>query len=120
MTKVLRIVVADDEPEIRDYFRRILPRFGHEVVGIAANGRELVDLCQREEPDLVITDIMMSELCGLEAVAEIRKTQRVPVIVVSSKDKPKNDSWGCVDEFLVKPIRSSDLQAAIQRVLSAV
>jgi len=119
MTKVLRIVVADDEPEIRDYFRRILPRFGYEVVGIAENGRELVDLCQQKRPDLVITDILMSELSGLDAIAEIRKTQHVPVIVVSSKDKPKSDSCGCVDEFLVKPIRSSDLQAAIARVQSA-
>lgn len=119
MTQVLRIVVADDEPEIRDYFRRILPRFGHDVVGIAENGRELVALCQREQPDLVITDIMMPQLSGLEAIAEIRKTRPIPVIVVSSTDKPNNDSCGSVEEFLVKPIRSGDLRAAIARVLSA-
>ncbi|QDV68793.1 putative transcriptional regulatory protein pdtaR [Rosistilla carotiformis] len=120
MTKVLRIVVADDEPEIRDYFRRILPRFGHEVVGIAENGRDLVDLCQRNQPDLVITDLMMPAISGLEAIAVIQTTLHIPIIVVSSSDKPDDTIGTKIAEFLVKPIRSGDLRAAIERALSAV
>lgn len=46
MTKALRIVVADDEPVMLDYFQRMLPWLGYEVVAAAANGRELVELCQ--------------------------------------------------------------------------
>jgi len=58
MTGPLRIVVADDEPDMRDYFQKGLPRLGHKVVGAAANGRELVELCRAQAPDLVITDFV--------------------------------------------------------------
>jgi CheY-like chemotaxis protein len=56
MTHPLRIVIADDEAEIREYFRRLLSRLGHAVVAEATTGQELVDACGREHPDLVITD----------------------------------------------------------------
>jgi response regulator NasT len=46
MTEPLRIAVADDEPDMRDYFARILPRLGHQVVASAANGEELVARCR--------------------------------------------------------------------------
>ena len=45
MTPGLRIVVADDEADMRDYFKQVLPELGHEVVGAATNGRELVERC---------------------------------------------------------------------------
>ena len=58
MTRVLRIVVADDEPVMRDYFQRMLPWLGYEVVAAAANGRELVELCHEKKPDLIIADVV--------------------------------------------------------------
>ena len=48
----LRIVVADDEPDMREYFERILPRMGHEVVAAASNGRELLELSEPKCPRL--------------------------------------------------------------------
>ncbi len=57
MSEPLRIAVADDEPDMRDYFARILPRLGHQVVAQAHDGRELVEQCRAAQPDLVITDI---------------------------------------------------------------
>ncbi len=115
-TNSLRIVVADDEEYIRHYFSRILPRLGHRVVGSAGNGRELIELCQAEKPDLVITDIQMPEMSGIEAVDEIAKSQSVPVIIVSSHDKPKTDNPNIV-QFLVKPIAMDQLASAIATVL---
>ena len=50
MTRRLRIAVADDEPDMRDYFATILPSFGHEVVTVARNGRELVEQCAKRAP----------------------------------------------------------------------
>ena len=79
MTRTLRIAVADDEADFRQYFRRLLPRLGYEVVGEAENGQELVELCRSKKPDLVITDIMMSEMNGIEAATEISKTQIIPM-----------------------------------------
>ena len=46
MSQSLRIAIADDEPDMRDYFQQVLPRLGHTVVAVAQNGRELVDLCR--------------------------------------------------------------------------
>ena len=55
MTRSLKIAVADDELDMRDYFQQILPLLGHQVVAVAQTGRELVDLCATTRPDLVIT-----------------------------------------------------------------
>ena len=63
----LRILVADDEPDMRDYFRKVLPRLGHTVVAAAETGAELIAQCRTHRPDLVITDIKMPELDGIDA-----------------------------------------------------
>ena len=62
----LRISVADDEPDMREYYQRMLTHLGHHVVSCSTNGRELVDECLRQLPDLVITDIKMPEMDGLD------------------------------------------------------
>ena len=113
--KSLRIAIADDEEFIRTYFSRMLPRLGHQVVGLAANGQELVELCESKKPDLVITDIRMPKMNGIEAADEIIKSLSVPVIIVSSHDKPKTDNPLIVD-FLVKPFDTEALAAAIAKV----
>ena len=113
-TKSLRIVVADDEAFIREYFTRMLPRLGHQVVGVAANGQELVDICAAEKPDLVITDIQMPELTGIEAADEITKSLPIPVIIVSSHDKPETDNPHIVG-FIVKPFETAALAKAIAK-----
>ena len=71
MSRSLKIVVADDELDMRDYFQQILPLLGHQVIGVAQNGRELVDLCAATHPDLVITDIKMPDMDGIDAATEI-------------------------------------------------
>ncbi|MEX2027765.1 MAG: response regulator, partial [Pirellulaceae bacterium] len=62
MNRSLRIAIADDEIDMRDYLARILPRMGHKVVSAAATGQELIEHCRQFHPDLVITDIRMPEL----------------------------------------------------------
>ncbi len=112
----LRIVVADDESEMRDFFEKVLPRFGHKVVAVAENGTQLVEHCRQLQPDLVISDIKMSELDGIEACTSICNERPVPVILVSAYHDPaliaraENDH---VLAYLVKPIGIADLQPAI-------
>lgn len=77
----LRIAIAEDEPIVLEDLRATITELGHEVVAAAANGRELVERCQELEPDLVITDINMPELDGLEAVKLLRDGMPVPIIV---------------------------------------
>jgi response regulator NasT len=71
MSQPLQIAVADDEPDMRDYFRKILPHLGHAVVAVAENGRELVEQCKALRPDLVITDIKMPDMDGIDAAVRI-------------------------------------------------
>jgi response regulator NasT len=116
MTIRLRIAVADDEREMRDFFEKVLPRFGHQVVAVAENGVELVEHCRRTEPDLIITDIRMPELDGIEACGQICRDRPVPVILVSAYHDPALIARAEADHvlaYLVKPIGLADLQPAI-------
>ncbi len=116
MSQSYRIAVADDEPDMRDYFARILPRLGHEVVAVAENGRQLVELCRREQVDLVITDIKMPDMDGIAAAELIYRERLMPVILVSAYHDPGLIERAEADHilaYLVKPIKQSDLAPAI-------
>ncbi|MEW4486477.1 response regulator [Thalassoglobus sp. JC818] len=117
MTKPLRIAVADDELEIREFFRRYLPRLGHSVVGEACNGKQLVELCKTSCPDLIITDLAMPEMDGIAAISALAHCSKSPVIIVSSQDPPTKPVHSTVVAYLVKPIEGSELQAAIEKAV---
>ena len=116
MTRPLRIIVADDEPDMRDYFRKILPRLGHQVLAAAETGRDLVELCRKGGPDLVITDIKMPDMDGIDAATLLYQERPVPVILVSAYHEPDLIARAEADHilgYLVKPIKQSDLEPAI-------
>ncbi len=116
MTDGLRITIADDEPEMRDFLQKVLPRLGHTVIAVAENGKQLVESVRREQPDLVITDIKMPELDGIEACGQIAKERSVPAILISAYHDPALITRAEADHvfaYLVKPIGIADLQPAI-------
>jgi response regulator NasT len=116
MTTSLRIAVADDEPDMREYFQKSLLRLGHKVVAVAQNGQELVERCRALQPDLVITDIKMPEMDGIEAAIRIYKERPVPVILVSAFHDAALIARAEADHilgYLVKPIKQGDLEPAI-------
>lgn len=116
MNRSIRIAVADDEPDLRDFLQKMLTRLGHEVVAVAENGRELLDVFQTTQPELVVTDIKMPEMDGLEAIAHMHKQRPVPVIVVSAffdEETIERAEAGQVHAYLVKPIKQSHLLPAI-------
>ncbi len=112
MNASLRIAIADDELDMRDYFKKCLPRLGHQVVAVAQNGRELVELCRVHRPDLVITDIKMPDMDGIDAAVQIYRDRPVPVIIVSAFHDPALVARAESDHilgYLVKPIEQKDL-----------
>jgi two-component system, response regulator PdtaR len=116
MTPALRIVIADDEPDMRDYFRKVLPRLGHTVSAAAENGEQLVEFCRFYQPDLVITDIKMPNLDGIDAAMRIYAERPIPVILVSAYSDAKLIERAEADHimaYLVKPIKQTDLEPAI-------
>lgn len=117
MTACLRIAIADDEPDMREYLQRVLPRLGHEVVAIASNGEDLVDVVRKSNPDLVITDLKMPTLDGEAAVRQIRAQVLIPVVFLSAYDRPAG--WGLDPDcaYVNKPFKWTDLDAAIRSVV---
>ncbi|MFO0877091.1 MAG: response regulator [Gemmataceae bacterium] len=116
MNPSLRIAVADDEPDMRDYYSRILPRLGHRVVAVCATGLDLVAQCQVHQPDLVLTDIKMPDMDGIEAATRIYEVCPVPVILVSAHHDPESIRRAEADHimgYLVKPIKQADLEPVI-------
>jgi response regulator NasT len=101
---------------MRDYFRKILPRLGHQVVAAARTGRELVELCLAQHPDLVITDIKMPDMDGIDAATELYRDMPVPVILVSAYHDASLIERAEADHimgYLVKPIKQADLGPVI-------
>jgi response regulator NasT len=112
----LRIAVADDEPDMREYFQKSLLRLGHKVIAVAQNGRELVERCRDLHPDLVITDIKMPEMDGIEAAVQIYTERPVPVILVSAYHDAALIGRAEADHilgYLVKPIKQADLEPVV-------
>src|SRR5205807_410183 len=82
MTRSLRIAVADDDADMRDFLRQALPALGHEVVCVAASGQQLVEECRTVRPDLILTDIKMPDVDGIDAAEQICRERPVPIILV--------------------------------------
>jgi CheY-like chemotaxis protein len=115
MTQPLKIVVADDERDTREYFEEYLSHLGHDVRA-AADGRQLVEICCTFSPDLIVTDYAMPVLDGLAAAAEVNRDRLVPVILISGRHDAEHlarSDGGLVVRFLTKPVKEAELRAAI-------
>jgi response regulator NasT len=112
----LRVVVADDERDMRQFLQEVLTQMGHQVLAVAETGRQLIDRCRATNPDLVIADIKMPDVDGLEAVETIEQDRPVPAIIVtahSDTELLQRASAGPAMTYLIKPVKPNDLQAAI-------
>jgi DNA-binding response OmpR family regulator len=113
----IRILAVDDEPDLRSLLRILLTNRGYEVLE-AASGTEAVELV-RSEPriDLVIMDIMMPGLNGVQACAEIRKFSTVPMLFLTAKsqlaDKAEAYASGG-DDYLAKPFSQNELMLKVE------
>ncbi len=121
---MIRLLVVDDEAKIRLLIRKYAEFEGNEVTE-AENGMEAVQLC-REKPDrfdLIIMDVMMPELDGFSAVAEIRKVCRTPVLMLSARGEEYDKIHGFelgVDDYVVKPFSPKELMMRINAIMKRV
>jgi len=117
----LRVVVADDDRAVLKSYEVLLPKLGHEVLALVSSGAELVAACAALEPSLVITDIKMPDMEGIEAVLRIYESRILPVILVSGFYDPKSWERAVSDEiveFLLKPVSLELLEQKIAHVMS--
>ena len=116
-----RVVIAEDEAIIRLDLREILESAGFEVVGETSRGDEAVSLAAEHRPDLVILDIKMPGLDGIEAARAIAAAQSVAIMVLtafSQRDLIEEARDAGVHAYLVKPFRREQILPAIDRVLA--
>ena len=105
MNDTIRILVVDDEPDIRNVLRILLNAHGY-AVDEAENGMRAVQMAHSVEYDLIIMDIMMPELSGTDACAQIRKRSKAPVLFLTAKDQDDDRTVAYTsggDDYLVKP-----------------
>jgi CheY-like chemotaxis protein len=122
-----RILYVEDDADLRDDVIAILARAGFKIVG-ASNGREALELCLHSPPDLVITDLVMPEMDGIELIRSLRKIMpELPVIAVSgglstaaSSARPILNAAKALGAAAVlpKPFRPHDLCRAVERALT--
>jgi two-component system KDP operon response regulator KdpE len=118
-TKAKRILLAEDELALRDFVSRNLRARGFEVLE-ASNGLEALALWERENPHLLILDIMMPRMDGLEVCRRVREHSAVPIIVLTALDAESDKVTALdlgADDYLTKPFGVEELLARVRAVL---
>ena len=113
------VLVVDDEPGILRLIDLVLSNDGFRVIS-AENGLEALSLADQRRPDLVILDIKMPEMSGMEVMRRIRERIRMPVILLTGQTQDENKVLGLesgADDYIVKPFNPSELSARVRAVL---
>jgi response regulator NasT len=116
-----RVIIADDESLIRMDLREMLTNQGYLVIGEAGDGRSALNLARELRPDIVIMDIKMPDLDGIEAARALTQERLAPVLLLSAYSQQEliqRASQAGVAGYLVKPFRENDLAPAIEVALA--
>ncbi|MBI6545560.1 MAG: response regulator [Cyanobacteria bacterium NC_groundwater_1444_Ag_S-0.65um_54_12] len=119
--KSLRIILVDDESIIRLDLREMLEDLGHQVVGEASDGQAAIAIAKQFNPNLIIMDIKMPNLDGLEALRQINAGRRIPTIMLTAYSQPELVERAVelgVFAYLVKPIKEADLLPTLEVALA--
>jgi two-component system response regulator VicR len=113
------ILVVDDEPAIVDVLTYNLEKAHYRVL-VARDGPQAIDLASQEQPDLIILDLMLPNLDGLEVCRTIRKEGNIPIIMLTARDEEVDRVVGLelgADDYVVKPFSIRELMARVKSVL---
>ena len=114
-----KILIVEDEIDIRNLIEETMQKKGY-VTFTAGDGYEALKILEDKEVDIIVSDIMMPHLDGLNLVREIRKTSNVPVILLSARNDDVDKIWGLgigADDYVVKPVNINELAARIEAQL---
>ncbi|MDF2963619.1 MAG: two-component system response regulator [Paenibacillus sp.] len=113
------ILLVDDEKEIIDLLEIYIKNEGYKLLR-ASNGEEALRVLQNEEVDLIVLDIMMPKMGGIEACLKIREQKNMPIIMLSAKSQDMDKIWGLssgADDYVSKPFNPLELIARIKSQL---
>src|SRR5919205_2137686 len=113
------ILVVDDEPKITQLVRDYLERAGFSVL-VAYDGKKALSLAKTEKPDMVILDLGLPQLDGLDFTREFRKTSNAPIIMLTARAEESDKLIGLelgADDYMTKPFSPKELVARVRTVL---
>jgi two-component system KDP operon response regulator KdpE len=116
------ILIVDDDAGLRELIRINLEHEGYRVIQ-AMNGLQCLDMVREDRPELVLMDVMMPEMDGLEACSRLRDFSQVPVIMLTAKVQSRDIITGLdqgADDYLIKPFNIDELMARIRALLRRV
>jgi DNA-binding response OmpR family regulator len=119
MSKQTTILIVDDEPAIIDVLRYNLERVHYDVL-VAQNGESALELARRKRPDLIVLDLMLPGLDGLDVCRTLRQDDDIPIIMLTARDEEVDRVVGLelgADDYVVKPFSMRELMARIKSVL---
>lgn len=114
-----KILVVDDEENIAQTLKYNLVREGYEV-SISGNGREALEMARTEQPDLIILDLMLPGMNGLDVCRTLRQTSTVPILMLTAKEEEVDKILGLelgADDYMTKPFRLRELVARVRAML---
>jgi DNA-binding response OmpR family regulator len=117
--KTIQILIVDDDLEIAQLIKIYLTNEGYQVL-IANNGREALDVIAKESIQLIILDVMMPEMDGLEVVRAVRAEHGIPILMLSAKAEDMDKIMGLTtgaDDYMVKPFNALELIARVKSLL---
>ena len=120
--KKWKILCADDEPSIREFLHDVLTHEGYEVI-TASDGREALMLAVKEQPDLILLDILMPNLDGIETCRQLRErptTRNIRIIILTAYDQRERLEQSIeagADDFLGKPVDITELRIRVRAML---
>lgn len=115
----MKILVIDDDPAMMELLKILLQSLCATIFS-AYNGSKGIELCHKENPDVIILDLMMPEPDGWQVCKTIRQFSQVPILILSALDNPGLIARALdagADDYLIKPVSSSMLIAHIQNLL---
>jgi DNA-binding response OmpR family regulator len=110
-----RLLVVDDETKIREVIREYAEFEGYEVVE-AMDGMDAIQICKAQDFDVIVMDVMMPKLDGFSTCKEIRKTKKIPVLMLSARGEEYDKLFGFemgIDDYVVKPFSPKELMARL-------
>jgi two-component system alkaline phosphatase synthesis response regulator PhoP len=114
-----RLLVVDDEPAVLDLLVYNLKKAHYEVL-TATDGRQALEIARQAEPDLILLDLMLPEIDGLDVCRELRHTSKVPIIMITARGEEVDRVVGLelgADDYICKPFSMRELMARIKAVL---
>lgn len=120
----MKIIIADDEKWVRATIKALIPfdRLGMELAGEAANGIEALELCRLHEPDILLTDIMMPGLTGLDLIKELKRSrQNIRIAIISGYsdfEYAKTAMKYGITDYLLKPLEENELLQVLEKFKS--